>query len=131
MRLFRPTLLLAILLTGASADALAQGLGSPSRLAEIEGERSRACVAILERLEAVEAANARLRSRVAALERAREDALLAVEADDEPLIARLEAECILSALARRAVTLELDGEANYRPVNQLRTLDQLPLKVTA
>ncbi len=55
MRLFRPTLLSALLLTGASADALAQGLGSPSRLAEIESERSRACVAILERLEAVDA----------------------------------------------------------------------------
>lgn len=46
------------------------------------------------------------------------------------MIARLEAECILRALAERAVTLEPDGEARLRPINQLRTLDVLPLRVT-
>lgn len=46
------------------------------------------------------------------------------------MIARLEAECIIKALAERAATLELDGEARYRPINQLRTLERLPLRVT-
>ncbi|MCV0394869.1 MAG: cytochrome P450 [Rhizobiaceae bacterium] len=46
------------------------------------------------------------------------------------MIARLEAECILKALAERAESIELTAEPSYRPVNQLRTLAELPLKVT-
>ncbi len=47
------------------------------------------------------------------------------------MIARLEAECIIKALVQRARTIELAGEAVYRPINQLRTLGRLPLRVTA
>ena len=47
------------------------------------------------------------------------------------MIARLEADCILRAFAERAVTLEPAGEPRYRIINQLHTLDYLPLKVTA
>lgn len=45
------------------------------------------------------------------------------------MIARLEAECILRALLGRIDTLEPDGLARFRAINQLRTLDHLPLKV--
>lgn len=45
------------------------------------------------------------------------------------MIARLEAECLLGALARRARTITLAGVPAYRPVNTLRTLDRLPLRV--
>jgi cytochrome P450 len=46
------------------------------------------------------------------------------------MIARLEAEVILSALARRTATIELAGEPSYRIINTLRTLKELPLRVT-
>jgi cytochrome P450 len=46
------------------------------------------------------------------------------------MIARLEAECILGALARRVKRIEPAGEARYRLVNALRTLDTLPLRIT-
>jgi 4-methoxybenzoate monooxygenase (O-demethylating) len=45
-------------------------------------------------------------------------------------IARLEAEVVLSALARRIRTIELAGEPTYRLINTLRTLGTLPLRVT-
>lgn len=45
------------------------------------------------------------------------------------MIARLEAECLLSALARRAHTITLAGQPVYRPINTLRTLERLPLRV--
>lgn len=45
------------------------------------------------------------------------------------MIARLEAECLLGALARRARRLVLAGPPVYRLVNTLRTLDSLPLAV--
>ncbi len=45
------------------------------------------------------------------------------------MIARLEAECLLAALARRARTLTPDGPPAWRPINTLRTLDRLPLRV--
>lgn len=45
------------------------------------------------------------------------------------MIARLEAECLIGALARRARTLRLDGAPAWRPVNTLRILDRLPLAV--
>jgi len=44
------------------------------------------------------------------------------------MIARLEAESILGALARRAAVLEPAGPPTYRLVNTLRTLDRLPLR---
>jgi cytochrome P450 len=46
------------------------------------------------------------------------------------MIARLEAECILGALVRRVKRIEPAGEARYRLVNTLRTLDSLPLRIT-
>lgn len=45
------------------------------------------------------------------------------------MIARLEAECLLGAMARRVKRLALAGEPVHRPVNTLRTLDRLPLVV--
>lgn len=45
------------------------------------------------------------------------------------MIARLEAECILGAIARRAKAIELAGEPSLRLVNTLHTLDRLPLRV--
>jgi len=47
------------------------------------------------------------------------------------MIARLEAESLLGALARGAKTIALAGEAQYRPINQMRTLDTLPLRIEA
>jgi cytochrome P450 len=46
------------------------------------------------------------------------------------MIARLEAECILAALAQRVAKIESAGEPQYRLVNALRTLDSLPLRLT-
>lgn len=46
------------------------------------------------------------------------------------LIARLEFDCVMKALLRRVKTLELAGDATIRLNNALRTLDNLPLKVT-
>lgn len=46
------------------------------------------------------------------------------------MIARVEAACILRALARRVKRIEPAGEARYRLVNTLRTLDALPLQIT-
>ncbi len=46
------------------------------------------------------------------------------------MIARLESECLLGALARRARKIEVDGPTPYRLVNALRTLESLPLLVT-
>lgn len=46
------------------------------------------------------------------------------------MIARLEAECVLGELARRARSIELTGEPTYRLINTLRTLDSLPLRIT-
>jgi len=46
------------------------------------------------------------------------------------MIARLEAECILGAIAKRAKAIELTGEPQLRIVNTLRTLHHLPLRVT-
>ncbi len=46
------------------------------------------------------------------------------------MIARLEAECILAALAQRVAKIESVGEPQYRLVNALRTLDSLPLWLT-
>jgi len=45
-------------------------------------------------------------------------------------IARLEAECLLGAFARRVARLELDGLPAWNAVNMLRTLETLPLRIT-
>ena len=47
------------------------------------------------------------------------------------MISRLEAESILGALIRRVRRIEPAGIARWRPVNTLRTLDVLPLKLIA
>jgi 4-methoxybenzoate monooxygenase (O-demethylating) len=47
------------------------------------------------------------------------------------MIARLEAECILGAVARRVDRIELTGQPEYRLVNTLRTLERLPLRLVA
>ena len=46
------------------------------------------------------------------------------------MIARLEAECLLKALVTRSASLQLDATPTWRAINQLRTLDRLPLRVT-
>jgi cytochrome P450 len=46
------------------------------------------------------------------------------------MIARLEAECVLGAIARRAKRIERNGEPVIRLVNTLRTLEHLPLRIT-
>lgn len=46
------------------------------------------------------------------------------------MIARLEAECIVGAIARRAKKIEPAGPATTRLVNTLHTLDKLPLRIT-
>jgi cytochrome P450 len=45
------------------------------------------------------------------------------------MIARLEADVILTALAKRIVSFELAGEPSYRIINTLRTLKELPLRI--
>jgi cytochrome P450 len=45
------------------------------------------------------------------------------------MIAKMEAESVLGALLNRIETLEPAGEPVYRPLNTLRTLDALPLRV--
>jgi 4-methoxybenzoate monooxygenase (O-demethylating) len=45
------------------------------------------------------------------------------------MIARLESDCLLGALAKRTRSVEPAGEPKYRLVNALRTLDTLPLHV--
>jgi hypothetical protein len=47
------------------------------------------------------------------------------------MIARLEAESVLGALLRRVRAIEVAGPARWRPVNTLRTLDTLPLRLVA
>jgi 4-methoxybenzoate monooxygenase (O-demethylating) len=45
------------------------------------------------------------------------------------MIARMEADSLLTALLDRVATIEAVGDAVYRPLNTLRTLDQLPLRL--
>lgn len=47
------------------------------------------------------------------------------------MIARAESEALLGALARRVARLELTSPATYRPINQMRMLDKLPLRIHA
>lgn len=47
------------------------------------------------------------------------------------MIARGESEALLGTLARRAARLEITAPASYRPINQMRALDKLPMRVHA
>jgi 4-methoxybenzoate monooxygenase (O-demethylating) len=46
------------------------------------------------------------------------------------MIARMEAESVLTALLDRVATIEPRGQPVHRPLNTLRTLDSLPLRLT-
>ncbi len=46
------------------------------------------------------------------------------------MIARGESEALLGEMARKIKSIELAGVPTYRPVNQMRMLDKLPLRVT-
>lgn len=45
------------------------------------------------------------------------------------MMARMEAECLLGALLARVKSIEPAGEPVWRPVNQMRALDRLPLRL--
>lgn len=45
------------------------------------------------------------------------------------MMARMEAECLLGALLERVRSIERAGPPVWRPVNQMRTLDTLPLRL--
>lgn len=47
------------------------------------------------------------------------------------MIARLEAECILGAIIKRAKAITPMGTPSYRLINTLRTLDTLPLRIVS
>lgn len=47
------------------------------------------------------------------------------------MIARLESECLLTEIARRVRSLDLDGAPARRPMNQMRSHSSIPLVVTA
>jgi 4-methoxybenzoate monooxygenase (O-demethylating) len=47
------------------------------------------------------------------------------------MIARMEAEAVLTALLDRVERIELTGDPVYRPLNTLRTLEELPLRLIA
>jgi hypothetical protein len=47
------------------------------------------------------------------------------------MIARMEAEAVLNALLDRVARIELTGTPTYRPLNTLRTLQDLPLRFIA
>jgi cytochrome P450 len=46
------------------------------------------------------------------------------------MMAKSETESLFTALLKRIRTIELDGEFSHRPINTLRTLQSLPLRVT-
>ena len=45
------------------------------------------------------------------------------------MIARGESEALLGTLARRASHRAITAPASYRPINQMRTLDKLPMRI--
>ena len=47
------------------------------------------------------------------------------------MIARLESEALVGALARKVAKLELTAAPTYRPINQMRMLDTLPVRISA
>lgn len=112
MRTLRFALILSTLaVVPAASGVAAQGMGLPSRLAEVEGERSRSCVDILQRLEAVDqrmAPYARRVERLRAIAQAvalEERSFVDSLSTDDPLEARVrEWFATDEALARRYVT---------------------------
>ncbi len=46
------------------------------------------------------------------------------------LVARLEAEAVLTAVATKVEAIELAGDPVWRPGNSIRALDRLPLRIT-
>jgi len=79
-------------ITGLASELEAMMARLSDKLGDV-GDRTLAVMAgltALDRLAAAEAANARLRARLDALERAREEAALAIDHDDESLLMRLE-----------------------------------------
>lgn len=46
------------------------------------------------------------------------------------MIARAESEAIVGALARRVKSIELTGPVTYRPINQMRTINTMPVRIT-
>ncbi len=94
----------------AGFDEIVQGM--KVKVGEI-GDRRIAVMAglsVLDRLRAAEAQNAKLNTRVAALERAREAAALAAESDDDVLVQRLEE----TAAAIDAVTSLINRDTRNR-----------------
>lgn len=47
------------------------------------------------------------------------------------MVARLEAECLLTEFARRVKTVEIDGQVERRPMNTMCSFKKIPLRVTA
>jgi 4-methoxybenzoate monooxygenase (O-demethylating) len=47
------------------------------------------------------------------------------------VLARAEVEAVLTALARRVTRIELDAPAEWRPGNSIRSLERLPLRISA
>lgn len=45
------------------------------------------------------------------------------------MLARAESEALIGALARRVARLEPTAPGTYRPINQMRTLDKLPMRI--
>lgn len=86
-----------------------------SRVGEI-GDRRMAVMAaltVLDRLRSAEEEIAELKTRAARLERAREAAILAAEADDEPLIARIEA--ATAAIDRLTANIHAQVKSAHAP----------------
>ena len=45
------------------------------------------------------------------------------------MLARQESEALIGALSRRVARMELTAPSTYRPINQMRTLDKLPMRI--
>ncbi|MDB5857590.1 MAG: Cytochrome family protein, partial [Ramlibacter sp.] len=45
------------------------------------------------------------------------------------MIARAESEALVGALARRVKSIELAGPVTYRPINQMRTINTMPVRI--
>ncbi|MGQ2993705.1 cytochrome P450 [Variovorax sp.] len=45
------------------------------------------------------------------------------------MLARQESEALIGALSRHVARMELTAPASYRPINQMRTLDRLPMRI--
>lgn len=98
-------------ITGLARELEAMMTRMSERIGDV-GDRTLAVIAgltALDRLAAAEAANQRLKARVEALERAREEAAFAIDGDDETLVARLEK--VASTVDRIAALVNRDTRA--------------------